>query len=550
MSNPTETLEFQAEARQLLQLMVHSIYSNKDIFLRELISNASDALDKLRLESLVEQGPRRRHQRPAHRPSRSTGTQRTLTVRDNGIGMSRDEVVALIGTIAKSGTAELLRKLKESKDAGASQELIGQFGVGFYSTFMVADRVTLVTRRAGRDRGAPAGSPTGEGTYDDRGRRRRAAGHLGHPAPQAGGHRGQPLRLRRRVEDPRDRQAVLGLHRLADPDERGAPRRERRDDHRGPDAQLDEGALGPLARRGRPRTSTTSSTSTSATTGPTRSRSIHMKAEGTFEYEALLFIPSHAPCDLFMREGRRGVQLYVKRVFIMDDCDALMPDYLRFVKGVVDAHDLSLNISREILQQDRQIQHRPAPPGQEGPHHHQGHAGQGAAAVPHVLDRVRPGDQGGPARRRRQPGDAARPDLGRLHARPGGADHPARLRRAHEGRPERHLLRHRRVPFHDRELAAHGGVPRQGLRGAAADRPGRRGLGRAGRPVRRQAAAVDRQGPGRPGRRRRRGAGAGARAAAQGLRRPAEPARRAARRRGQGGAALLPPDHLAGLHRR
>nr|MDT0665879.1 ATP-binding protein [Micromonospora sp. DSM 115978] len=152
MSSRVETLEFQAEARQLLQLMVHSIYSNKDIFLRELISNASDALDKLRIASLVDDGPQvdaadLRIEIEADREAR------TLTVRDNGIGMSRDEVVGLIGTIAKSGTAELLRKLRESKDASASADLIGQFGVGFYSTFMVADKVTLITGRSGESGG-------------------------------------------------------------------------------------------------------------------------------------------------------------------------------------------------------------------------------------------------------------------------------------------------------------------------------------------------------------------------------------------------------------
>src|SRR3954471_21850419 len=163
MNARVEQLEFQAEARQLLQLMVHSIYSNKDTFLRELISNASDALDKLRLETyrdkdLAADTSDLRIELVADRVAR------TLTIRDNGIGMSRDEVVGLIGTIAKSGTAEFLRKLKESKDSAASQDLIGQFGVGFYSSFMVADHVTLVTRRAGEDAGTRWES-AGEGTY-------------------------------------------------------------------------------------------------------------------------------------------------------------------------------------------------------------------------------------------------------------------------------------------------------------------------------------------------------------------------------------------------
>ncbi|WP_235608673.1 ATP-binding protein, partial [Frankia casuarinae] len=163
MSTRVETLEFQAEARQLLQLMVHSIYSNKDIFLRELISNASDALDKLRIASLVKDGPRV-DSADLRIEIEADVNARTLTVRDNGIGMSRDEVVGLIGTIAKSGTAELLRKLRESEDGAASSDLIGQFGVGFYSTFMVADKVTLLTGKAGES-GGTRWESDGAGTY-------------------------------------------------------------------------------------------------------------------------------------------------------------------------------------------------------------------------------------------------------------------------------------------------------------------------------------------------------------------------------------------------
>lgn len=174
MSNRAETLEFQAEARQLLQLMVHSIYSNKDVFLRELISNASDALDKLRLASMVDK-ELEVDTSDLHVEIEVDRAARTLTVRDNGVGMSRDEVVQVIGTIAKSGTAELLRKLRESSDSGARQELIGQFGVGFYAAFMVADRVELVTRRAGRA-AAPAGSrPARAPTPSSRSTRRRRA---------------------------------------------------------------------------------------------------------------------------------------------------------------------------------------------------------------------------------------------------------------------------------------------------------------------------------------------------------------------------------------
>ena len=353
MSNRSETLEFQAEARQLLHLMVHSIYSNKDIFLRELISNASDALDRLRLESLVDKDLEA-DTSDLHIGVEVDKAQRTLTVRDNGIGMSRDDVVQLIGTIAKSGTAELLRKLKESKDAAASADLIGQFGVGFYSTFMVADKVVLVTRRAGQSEGTRWES-TGEGTYsiepvDD--------------APQ-----GTAVTLHLKPEDTEDhlydytaestiRQIVKRYSDfIAWPIRMSVPRTGEGGATTSEVQTLN--SMKALWARSRDEVAQDEYNEfykhvSHDWTDPLET--IHMKGEGHFEYEALLFIPSHAPYDLFMQESKRGVQLYVKRVFIMEDCDALMPRYLRFVKGVVDAHDLSLNISREILQQDRQIQ--------------------------------------------------------------------------------------------------------------------------------------------------------------------------------------------------
>jgi molecular chaperone HtpG len=336
-------LEFQAEARQLLRLMVNSIYSDKDVFLRELISNASDAIDKLRIESM-------RHKdldvdtSDLHIAIEVDKDQRTLTVRDNGVGMSRTEVVDLIGTIARSGTAELLQKLRDVKDAAASRDLIGQFGVGFYASFMVADNVRLVTRRAG-ETGGTRWTSAGEGTYtietvesapqgtavtlhlkpvdaddnlfdytDERKIReiiKRYSDFIAWPIRLVGTDGAQPINsmkaLWARSRDEVDQSEYNEFYKHVSHD-----------------------WTDPLA-------------------------TIHMKGEGTFEYDALLFIPSHAPFDMFNRDGRRGVQLYVKRVFIMDNCEALMPQYLRFVKGVVDAHDLSLNISREILQQDRQI---------------------------------------------------------------------------------------------------------------------------------------------------------------------------------------------------
>ena len=353
MSDRIETLEFQAEARQLLHLMVHSIYSNKDIFLRELISNASDALDKLRLESMLNKDLDV-DTTDLHIRIEVDKEQRTLTVRDNGIGMSRDDVVQLIGTIAKSGTAELVRKLNQTQDPGLSRELIGQFGVGFYSTFMVAEKVSLLTRAAGAS-GGTRWESTGEGTYviedvDDAPQGTAVTVHL---KPEDAEDRlfdytsewkireivkrysdfiSWPIRMsiERSGEDGATTLEVATLN------SRKALWARSRD-------EVDEAEYHEFYKH-----------VSHDWTDPLEI--IHMKGEGTFEYEALLFIPSHAPFDLFLREGRRGVQLYVKRVFIMDDCEALMPNYLRFIRGVVDAHDLSLNISREILQQDRQIQ--------------------------------------------------------------------------------------------------------------------------------------------------------------------------------------------------
>jgi molecular chaperone HtpG len=341
----TETIEFQAEARQLLQLMIHSIYSTKDVFLRELISNSSDALDKLRLAAYRDKDLEV-DTSDLHITLETDPAERTLTVRDNGIGMTRDEVVDLIGTIAKSGTSEMLATLREAREAGTSEqaaELIGQFGVGFYSSFMVADRVVLVTRAAGGHAGVRWES-SGEGTYtiaeaDD--------------APQ-----GTSVTLHLKPEDTDD-----ALHDYTNPATvRGIVKRY--SDfitwpiRLGDDTEPVNSRKALWARAQKDVTEEEYTEFYRHVSHDWREplETIRLAAEGTFEYQALLFLPSHAPMDLFWREAKRGVQLYVKRVFIMDDCEALVPEYLRFVKGVVDANDLSLNISREILQQDRQIQ--------------------------------------------------------------------------------------------------------------------------------------------------------------------------------------------------
>ncbi|GGY99299.1 molecular chaperone HtpG [Streptomyces poonensis] len=358
MTSQAETYEFQAESRQLLQLVVHSIYSNKDIFLRELISNASDALDKLRLESLRDSALEA-DTTDLHIALEPDPEQRTLTVRDNGIGMSRDEVVKLIGTIAKSGTAEFARKLKEARqaqDAEGSAALIGNFGVGFYSSFMVADKVTLVTRRAGETEGTRWESD-GKGTYTLQ---------TVADAPQ-----GTSVTLHLKPEDTEDRLwDYTAEHRIRD------IVRQHSDFIPWPVRLAKEGGTGEDG-SGTERTTETINSMKALWARPQDDitedeykefykhvshdwndplETIHTRAEGTFEYQALLFIPSRAPFDLFQQGARRGVNLYVKRVFIMDECESLLPDYLRFVKGVVDAQDLSLNVSRETLQQDRQIQ--------------------------------------------------------------------------------------------------------------------------------------------------------------------------------------------------
>ena len=356
MTASVETLEFQSEARQLLQLMVHSIYSNKDIFLRELISNASDALDKLRLETYRDK-ELEADTSDLHIEILLDSEERTLTVRDNGIGMSRDDVVNLLGTIAKSGTAEFLRKLKESQDSAASRDLIGQFGVGFYSSFMVADKVTVLTKRAGTEDGVRWESE-GEGTYTIESATDVPVGTsviLNLKPEDAEDHLfdySSPLKVKEIVKRYSD--FITWPVRMA----AAAPVDSSGEDATAPELETVNSMKALWARSKDEVTEDEYHEFYKHISHDWNNpvETIRVQAEGTFEYQALLFLPERAPLDLFMRERKRGVQLYVRRVFIMDDCDALMPEYLRFVKGVVDAQDLSLNMSREILQQDRQIQ--------------------------------------------------------------------------------------------------------------------------------------------------------------------------------------------------
>ena len=372
-SGASETREFQAETRQLLDLMIHSIYSNPDTFLREVISNSSDALDKLRLAALQD-STLGVDTSDLHIELVPDATARTLTIRDNGIGMSRDEVVDLIGTLAKSGTAQMREALSAARAAQESGEvseqatadLIGQFGIGFYSTFMVADTVTLITRKAGESSGT-RWSSSGEDTYTI---------EEAPDAPQgtsvilqlkpAGGDAALPdyteeSTLRRVVRTYSD--FIAWPIRMEV--ERPAPEPSG-DDDEGNDPEAENTLTETVTLNSqkalwtRPRSEVSDEEYAEFYRHVSHAwdeplETITLKAEGTFEYQALLFLPTQPPFDLFSPDTKRGIQLYVRRVFIMDDCEALVPPFLRFVKGIVDAQDLSLNVSREILQQDRQI---------------------------------------------------------------------------------------------------------------------------------------------------------------------------------------------------
>jgi molecular chaperone HtpG len=364
MSTGVEQLEFQAEARQLLDLMVHSVYSDKDSFLRELISNASDALDKLRIEAFQNKDldPDNTLTSDLHIELVADHDARTLTVRDNGIGMTRAEVIDLIGTLAKSGTAELRQQLRDAKSTGVSEELIGQFGIGFYSTFMVADKVELLTHKAG-DSEAIKWESSGDGTYtietvQDAPQGTSVTLHLKPVDAEDALHDyTSEWKLRTLVKKYSD--FIAWPIRMEV--EKVTPASEQEGDGGEDTVTREVETLNSgKALWARPKDEVSEEEYKEfykhiAHAWDDPLEVISFKAEGTFEYQALLFIPTRAPFDLYEPDASIGVQLYVKRVFIMGDCDELMPRYLRFVKGVVDAQDLSLNVSREILQQDRQI---------------------------------------------------------------------------------------------------------------------------------------------------------------------------------------------------
>ena len=345
-----ETMSFQAEVKQLLHLMIHSLYSNKEIFLRELISNASDAADKLRFEAiansaLYESDPNLRIRVSFDKAAR------TITIEDNGIGMSRDEAISNLGTIARSGTKEFFGKLSGDQQKDAA--LIGQFGVGFYSGFIVADRITVETRRAGL--------PAAEGVrWESAGEGDFAVDTIERA------QRGTSITLHLRA----DEDELLSAWKLKSiiqkySDHVALPILMQKEEWDGEKNEMvakdeDETVNQASALWTRPKNDITDEQYTQFYQHLAHDHQdpltwTHNRVEGRSEYTQLLYVPAHAPLDLWNREHRGGLKLYVKRVFIMDDAEQLLPSYLRFVKGVVDSSDLPLNVSREILQESRDV---------------------------------------------------------------------------------------------------------------------------------------------------------------------------------------------------
>lgn len=352
MSKP-QTHAFQTEISQLLDLMINSLYSQKEIFLRELISNSSDAIDKRRFEALTDASLLNDEEELAVTIT-TNKDDNTLTISDNGIGMNHDEVIDNIGTIARSGTKKFMQAIDESKKEGDDVSLIGQFGVGFYSVFMVADKVSLVTRRAGSEQGTSWESDgKGEFTIADADNATVGTSITLHLREEESEYM-DDFRLKHIINKYSEHISLpikmLGSVPL---DEEGKPQE-------GAEAEFETVNKG-TALWARAKSEITEEEyqnfyqSISYDMEPPLS-TLHHKVEGNLEYTSLLFIPKKAPFDLWNRDNKKGIKLYVRRIFIMDDAEHLMPNYLRFVKGVIDSQDLPLNVSREILQSDRDIQ--------------------------------------------------------------------------------------------------------------------------------------------------------------------------------------------------
>lgn len=364
MATSTETRKFEAETKQLLDLMIHSLYTEKDIFLRELVSNASDALDKLRFESLT---------KPELLPAgeeleirlEPDADKRTLTIHDNGIGMTRDDVIENIGSIARSGTQEMLAQLSKQSGKDAPPELIGRFGVGFYSAFMVSEEVILETRRAGEDT-ATRWRSTADGTYTI------------EPGERAGQGTSVTLRLKpvdeeAGTQDYTNEWTLDGIVKrysnfIAYPIRHRVRREERATDEKGivkPDGEStivteDKilNSMQPIWTRPEAEVKDEEYNEFyKHVAGDWRDPMLRLrcKAEGISEYESVLFVPAEPPPDLYVWGAEYGLQLYARRVMIMERCAAALPHFLRFIRGVVDSSDLPLNISRQMLQEDRHL---------------------------------------------------------------------------------------------------------------------------------------------------------------------------------------------------
>ena len=340
-----ETLGFQTEVKQLLDLMIHSLYSNKEIFMRELISNASDALDKLRFEALADNALYENDSELKIQVSFDKAA-RTVTISDNGVGMSRLEIIEHLGTIAKSGTRAFLNNL--SGDQAKDTHLIGQFGVGFYSSFIVADNVVVVTRRAGL--GAEHGvrwQSKGEGDFTV------------ETVDKATRGTEVVLHLRPDEDEFLDGFRLRGIIRKYSDHITFPVMMLKQGDDKKPETEL-ERVNSAAALWTRPRNEIKEEEYQEFYKHVSHDFDVplayvHSKVEGKLEYTSLLFIPKRAPFDMWNREQRQGIKLYVRRVFIMDDAEQLLPNYLRFVRGIIDSNDLPLNVSREILQHNKTI---------------------------------------------------------------------------------------------------------------------------------------------------------------------------------------------------
>jgi molecular chaperone HtpG len=350
-----EKLEFKTEVKQLLDLMIHSLYSHKEVFLRELISNASDAIDRARYESLTNSDILENDSNWKIRLSADKNSG-TLTISDNGIGMSKDEIVKALGTIAHSGTKEFLAAL-QSKEVRDNPELIGQFGVGFYSSFMVADKITVISRKAGeKDKNAVKWESTGDGTYtvedidketkgtdivlhlmedekkyldewEIRNVVKKYSDFIEHPVVMDVEREKESQIKKGEKVKVKEEETLNSMKAIWLKDKSDVTKEEYNEFYKHVSHDFTEPA-----------------------------KAIHYRAEGTSEFSALLYIPSKAPFNIFYKDYEIGPVLYVKRVQIMDHCENLIPPYLRFVKGIVDSSDLPLNVSREILQNNRQVE--------------------------------------------------------------------------------------------------------------------------------------------------------------------------------------------------